>query len=342
MTTWQEPTPFPKELRVEPRGNAVSIGLPEGPASSFRLMHVPLLTSRTVADVLARADRSGGERLLVTYLKGTKQARDALRGAGVSYSGWDGRAYIQGPGFLVVQDDRNAPHRSTNDASSSPDNSRRNPFAKRSSRVPRWLLLHPDQRFGVGELSEAVDLDPSSVSRVLRTLEDDAYVEGFDEGRNHVIRMDRPIALADAWLPQWSRRRINQETWDIGARDPEDAVARVREAAAPAPAQWAIGGLAGAALHRRVVEPSDVRIWVDQTTKLHLADAMQPIPSRRGRGTLQIALTPDPWTLSLAERVDGLPVADYAQLWLDCSSEGERALEAADAMAVLSGWHEGR
>jgi hypothetical protein len=49
-------------------------------------------------------------------------------------------------------------------------------------------------------------------------------------------------------------------------------------------------------------------------------------------------LAPDPWTLKLARPVNGLPVADPVQLWLDTASQGERALEAAEAVADHANW----
>jgi hypothetical protein len=55
-------------------------------------------------------------------------------------------------------------------------------------------------------------------------------------------------------------------------------------------------------------------------------------------GALRIAVAPDPWVLQLARDVDGVPVADSVQLWLDCATAGERALEAAEALAGEMGW----
>jgi len=53
---------------------------------------------------------------------------------------------------------------------------------------------------------------------------------------------------------------------------------------------------------------------------------------------VELGLIPDPWTLGLSRPVDELPIADPVQLWLDCASEGERALEAADAVAQFMSW----
>jgi hypothetical protein len=43
-------------------------------------------------------------------------------------------------------------------------------------------------------------------------------------------------------------------------------------------------------------------------------------------------LTRDPFVLSLASNRDGIQIADPVQLYLDCRSAGEGALEAADAI----------
>jgi hypothetical protein len=53
---------------------------------------------------------------------------------------------------------------------------------------------------------------------------------------------------------------------------------------------------------------------------------------------MEVALATDRWTLELSRVVDDLPIADPVQLWLDCASEGERALEVADAVAQIMSW----
>ena len=68
------------------------------------------------------------------------------------------------------------------------------------------------------------------------------------------------------------------------------------------------------------------------------AAVVKPLDARGARGTVELGLIPDPWTLGLSRPVDELPIADPVQLWLDCASEGERALEAADAVAQFMSW----
>jgi hypothetical protein len=180
---------------------------------------------------------------------------------------------------------------------------------------------------------------------VLRALEDAALVAEVEQGRR-LLRLERPAALLDAWLARWQRRRISTRQWDIGARDPEEALSLLAEAAAdradradPAAGEWAVGGLAGAAAVRRAVEPAQVLVWASVTGADALAGALHPAPARGAtRGAVRVSLAPDPWILSLADHSGRVPVADPVQLWLDCASEGERSLEAAAAVADAMGW----
>jgi hypothetical protein len=109
-------------------------------------------------------------------------------------------------------------------------------------------------------------------------------------------------------------------------------------AAARTDAAWAVGGLAGAAHIDRVVEPADALVWIGDHAVDALAEKLFPQPAKPGRGMLRLAVAPDEWVLGLAENRTGIPVADPVQLWLDCSREGERALEAADAIRKRQDW----
>jgi hypothetical protein len=173
-------------------------------------------------------------------------------------------------------------------------------------------------------------------------LEDAGLVsepESTASGRRKHIRLDRPRDLLDAWLPYWQKRPIRQRRWDVGARDADDALRLIEMAVKKKRSdRFVIGGLAGAATVSRAVEPADVLVWTTAEEATGLAEMLQPVPARGGSGTVRVAVPPDPWTLGLAQKTEGLLVADPVQLWLDCMSEGERALEAGEAIADAVGW----
>lgn len=339
MAHRQNIPPFPPPVEATATGNTISLRLPEGPTAKFELRFVPSLTRRT-ADLLTD-ESDPGRPILVIYERASNDAREALRAASVAYAGADGRLFLRAPGILVEREEPKRSAAGTELVNFSGPTAVRNPFSKRSSRVPRWLLLHPRETFFLSELAKAVDLTPSATSRIVRALEDAAFVhesEGEGSGRRKNVRLERPRELLDAWLLRWERRSTPERRWDIGAHDPEDAIHRVEAAGRRAKAAVAIGGVAGAALVNRKVEPADVLVWTTSEGATDLAEVLQPVPSRAGRGTVRISVAPDPWTLGLAERLDGVPVADPVQLWLDCASGGERELEAADAVAQVVGW----
>jgi hypothetical protein len=342
MSARQRIPDLPAPLVAQALDHELEVGLPEGPRTTFVLMAVPSLTKHAAADIVERASGESARQILVSYRDSSAEARAALRDAGISFAGEDGRLFLRAPGLFIERDEpprTRSPRRWEIDLGDF--GSVRNPFAKRSSRIPRWLLLHHHESFSIGQLAHAAELNPAATSRIVRALEEGAFVsEGPPDidARRRQVRLQRPRALLDAWLPDWQRRRVRQQRWDIGARDAYEALDLLRDFSRGQTGGWAIGGVAGAALVRKAVEPAEVLVWLTAEEREALASTLQPETGRPGRGTLRIAIAPDPWTVRLARPITGVPVADAVQLWLDCASEGERALEAADAVARTAGW----
>lgn len=310
-----------------------------GKLATFLLYeHRSLSADAVDRDVLPTA-ADASKPLLVVFERASPEARHRLRDAGVSYAGADGRWFLTAPGLYVERDDRIRPLTARLPTIEGPAN----PFGIRTSRVPRWMLLHPDQAFGISELARVLELSPASVSRTVAALEDEALAEPVNDPgnrRSKRIRLTRPSALLDAWLPAWQRRRTQRLLWDIGSHDVEETLDLLRTVATGTPdAEWAIGGIAGASLRRRAVEPRDVLIWTRAEDLSVLADQLMPVETRSPyRASLRVALAPDPFVLGLAHHAKGLPIADPVQLWLDCMSEGERAMEAAMSIRDEQRW----
>lgn len=328
---------LPDALRVTKRGgDELEVAFPGGVAR-FWTVDAASLTSDAAQELVARG-REREAPLLVTFTRSTDGAREILRGGGVSYVGEDGYAHLVADGLYVERGDRRpvrrSPPRTGGDAV-------RNPFAGRASRIARWMLLNPETPVTAAELARRTDLSPSLVSRAVRALEEDGWVATDAAPRETVrtLQLRRPRPLLDEWAAHWTRRRFEQHVWDVGTRSATATMALLAELARDLPeAAWAVGGLAGAAAVRRVVEPSDVLLWVAAEAVEAVEEALRPAAGRRLPGALRVVVPRDPWPLALATQRDGLPVADPVQLYLDCLREGERALEAADAVARSSGW----
>src|SRR5215210_5015554 len=96
---------LPAPLVAELDDDRLRVALPDGPSATFRHLWVPALTLRA-ADEIARTARAGSQQpVFVSYRRGSAEARNALREAGISFAGEDGRAFVRAVGLLVDRDD---------------------------------------------------------------------------------------------------------------------------------------------------------------------------------------------------------------------------------------------
>lgn len=296
---------------------------------TLEIERIEVLTAAPAEALVA----TSAKRHLVVFERSSPQARELLRKGGVSYAAADGELFVHEPPVHVERPSRRRP------VSSMPAPA--SPFAIRSSRVPRWLLLNAGKHPSFRELSGAVELSEAMVSRAVRALSDDGLVAIENDpadARRREVRLRDPQALLDAFERAIVARRPRRMTWDVGAHEPAEAIERLRAAAARLDLPYALGSLTGAAYIRRVVEPVNVSVWIRRDDPGLWADELMAVPARPGPGTITAYLTPDPFVLSLATLQEGVRVADPVQLYLDCRRAGERALEAADAIRVEMHW----
>jgi hypothetical protein len=306
------------------------------PVARFDVARLDVLTRRR-AEELPDALRGRPQPTLVVFERSSPDARAVLRDEGISYAAADGELFVLAPPVYV---ERSASRRSSGRGptlTTAPTA----PFAVRASRVPRHLLLHPDERPTFRELAHDLELSEAMVSRTVHALADDGFVAielDRTDARRRRARLRDPAALLDAFERTVALRRRRFLTWDVGARDVPAALAALREAAEQLQHPYAVGGLAGAAFVDRVVEPADVAVWIARDDVDAWADALTAAPARPGPGRLTAWLAPNPFVLTLASLRDGLRIADPVQLYLDCRLEGERALEAADMIRATMPW----
>ena len=180
------------------------------------------------------------------------------------------------------------------------------------------------------------------MSRAAWALADDGLAElSVDpaDARVRRLRARDTAGLLEKLEQSASMRRTQRLTWDVGARDTAGcAGACWREAANALGAPYAVGGVAGASILRRVVEPADLLVWIDRPDLGAWVERLVADPARRAPGRITVHVAPDPFVLKLASPDDGVRLADAVQLYLDCRRAGERALEAADAIRELMRW----
>jgi DNA-binding MarR family transcriptional regulator len=308
---------------------------------SFRLRRVEDLTSHLVAsEIVDEARAPAAKPLMVHFRRASSTATRALREQRISFIG-EGACFVFSPPMFVDRElpegQRSAPTRSPTISAEA-----RNPFGRTGSRVLRWLLLHPHDEFSMQELSFNTMISRTLVSRVTHALDEEAWVDLEPDARDRRIRrvrMRRPREALEAWGRAWDRRRIFSERWNVRAESVDAVQRRLKRARNQGPAlRWALGGVAGASLVKRAVEPAGALLWVSGNDFDGLREALLPSRSASAHAQLRVAIAPDDFIFDLATERAGLPVVDQVQLWLDCSGEGERAQQAADAIAREMGW----
>lgn len=333
---------LPLEITLKATTAVVRFGGASASTWPFRLLRVRSITpGRIAGEIIEQADKQASKPLLVHFEKASPAALRIMRERKISFVGEDGACFLFSPPLIVDRTLPPSPKRGMT-LELSTGGETRNPFGRTGSRVLRYLLLHPGESFNMHELAKRTEVSPTLVTRVAHVLDTEAWIDlnrDPEDRRIRRVRIRRPREALFAWGREWDRRRIAIENWNIRSDGAEATMRRLKRLKAQAPElRWALGGLAGASLVRRVVEPTTTLLWVSREDVADLEDTLLPTRSGRVDPHLRVAIAPDDFVFGLATDEKGLLVVDRVQLWLDCNGEGERALEAADAIAEEMGW----
>lgn len=207
------------------------------------------------------------------------------------------------------------------------------PFAPKSSRVARAMLLEPSRWWLQKELAERTDLDPGRVSRIVRRLDDDELLER-DGSR---LRPRDPDLLLDAWAQDYRFDRHDVVTGHLSGSGVELArelqgrllAEGVDHAFTGLPAAWAIDGFARFRL---------VSVYVSGDPRT-AADVVGMRRNERG-ANVQLIGPDDRGVFDGRQTFNDLPCVSGVQVYLDLSHLPERAAEAAEQLRSHGGlWH---
>ncbi|MEW6216196.1 MAG: helix-turn-helix domain-containing protein, partial [Candidatus Bipolaricaulota bacterium] len=136
--------------------------------------------------LIAEAEDGAIPLIVVPYMGEVGQKMCAVRG--IAWLDLSGNAVIVAPGLHI----RVAGQPNRFKRRGRP----RSPFAPKSSRIARWLLLHPQRAMTQRELAEATGVGEGFTSRIVTALEEDGLVVRDEAGR--VVVRD-PDVLLEAW-----------------------------------------------------------------------------------------------------------------------------------------------
>ena len=270
--------------------------------------------ARQLRSIVGTAGRGEGWITLLVVPHMSEAGARAAEAEGVNWLDLSGNASIRAENLHIWVQGRPKVHASRGRPSS--------PFARKSARVTRVLLLEPSRWWRQKDLVAATGLDDSTISRVVRRLADELLLER----RGHELRPSDPGLLLDAWAGDYRFERHDVVAGHVSgegitvARELANRLSgsRVHHAFTGLAAAWAIDHFARFRLTSVYVE-GDPRAAVDALGVRH---------SPRG-ANVQL-MSPDDAGVFVGEGLyDGLNCVSPAQIYLDLLNLPERADEAA-------------
>lgn len=196
------------------------------------------------------------------------------------------------------------------------------PFAPKSARVTRTLLLEPARWWRQRDLVHVTGLDDGNVSRVVRRLDDELLLDH----RDRELRPRDPSLLLDAWAEDYSFDRHDIVTGHLTGSG-IDLAEHVHEHLDGGGIEHAFTGLVAAWLLQPFARFRLVSVYVDGDPR----DAADAVGLRRNEpgANVQLIGPNDAGVFHGKHIVDGLPCVSPIQTYLDLLHLPERAKDAA-------------
>ncbi|MEO5367649.1 MAG: type IV toxin-antitoxin system AbiEi family antitoxin [Magnetococcus sp. WYHC-3] len=273
---------------------------------------------RQVREFVAGAKGKAIPLVAVPYMGAVGQQLCAE--AGVSWLDLSGNAHVEAPGLRVhVEGKPNRFIRPGRPATV---------FAPKSSRIARWLLMHPQECFSQQQLAVATGLDKGLTSRLVRELETQRLVV---REANGAVRVTEFNTLLDAWREVYDFSRHSILRGHMATRSSDESLRRISKAMEQNKVDHAATGLAGAWLLNHFAGFRIVTCYVAWLPPADILHKMGFHEESRGEN-VWLVVPNDDGVFQGAEERDGVRCAHPVQVYLDLKGHPERSAEAADRL----------
>jgi hypothetical protein len=246
--------------------------------------------------------------------------RERCAEAGVAWLDLSGNARIFAPGLrILVEGKPNRFKRSGRPSTA---------FAPKSSRITRWLLMHPAELFTQREIARATDTDEGYTSRVVGKLEDDGLIVRGDDG---AIRPRDPDLLLDAWLEDYDFEKHHILLGHVAARSGDALLRQLVDGLSAASVSYAATGLAAAWSIDRFAGFRIVTLYMAEDPSPELLAALSFREDNRG-ANVWLVVPNDEGVFHGATTSDGIRCVHPVQTYLDLHAHPERAEGAAQKL----------
>jgi len=274
--------------------------------------------ARAIERLGSHADGSGGQAIpLVAVPFMGAAGSDRCAAAGVNWLDLSGNARIVAPGLRVFIEGKPNLFKRRGRPSSA--------FAPKSSRIARWLLMHPQQPATQREIAQATGVDEGFTSRIVSKLERDALVTRDTRGAVKVRDAD---LLLDAWKEEYDFSKHRIFKGHVPARSGEELLHSLATLLSEASIPFAVTGLSAAWALTRYAGFRIVTVYVDAPAGDR---ALRHLGVREGEqgANVWLVVPNDAGVFQGAAEHGGARCVHPVQAYLDLSAHPERAQEAA-------------
>ncbi|HVA51710.1 MAG TPA: winged helix-turn-helix transcriptional regulator [Pirellulales bacterium] len=237
--------------------------------------------------------------------------------AGVSWLDLSGNAKIVAPGLRIWVHGR--PNKYA--ARGRPPNV----FAPKSSRVSRQLLLRPERFQTQSELARETGLDDGYVSKIVRRLEQEEYLDANETG---AVRPRDPALLLDAWRDTYDFGRHRILKGHVFARSGEDLLAKLAGQLARPQENFAATGLAAAWLYHHYAAFRLVTVYLSAMPSRAVLNEIG-FKEQPSGANLWLVVPQDEGVFAASQVRDAIRCVSPVQTYLDLKGQPERAKDAA-------------
>lgn len=199
-------------------------------------------------------------------------------------------------------------------------------FAPRSSRIARWLLMHPDEPHTQRQLARATGMDEGYTSRVVGKLLEEEVIVRDDAG---AVRPTDPSLLLDAWQEGYDFKKHRVLRGHVAARSGDGLLKHLVTGLNQASVPYAATGLAAGWCFGRYAGFRTASVYLVEEPSPALIAALSFREVARGSNTWLVTPNDDGVFHGATTSRDGIVCVHPVQTYLDLHAHPERARDVA-------------
>ena len=243
--------------------------------------------------------------------------RKLCKDSGVSWADLSGNADISAPNLRILIEGQPNLFKNLGRPSS--------PFAPKSARIARWLLINVDKLMTQRELSFATNMDEGFTSRIVSHLEAKELVSRKKDGS---IVVPDPNLLLDSWREEYDFKKNRIIKGHMAARSSNEILQKISDLLLKEDINHAATGLSGAWLYSKFAGFRIVTFYIDAQLSKELIKILGFREEERG-SNVWFVVPKDEGVFHGSEKVESIHCTHPVQIYLDLFGHPERAMEAA-------------